>query len=106
MTRAPTQADMVRPYTLAEVAARWGCHKDTVRGLIRAGKLPCLRVTPRKVLISAADVDAYERTVRVGSLSLEGVGIQAGIGSSSGQMAGDLSDAALARLTRNRLNAS
>lgn len=57
------------PLTIDEVAERWHYSADSVRRLIRAGKLPCIRVGPRKVLVPFEDVEAYEQTARLASLS-------------------------------------
>jgi excisionase family DNA binding protein len=97
---------MNAPYTLAELAGRWHCHKDTVRGLIRAGRLPCLRITPRKLLVPAAAVEEYERTALEGSWPQAGLATQASAGSSSGAKTDALSASLQGRLIRSRLNAS
>lgn len=60
-----------RPLTIEEVAERWDYSKDSVRRLIRGGKLPCIRVGPRKVLVPFSDVEEYERTARL-DLSIQG----------------------------------
>ena len=89
------------PYTLAELAARWHCHRATVRSLIRQGKLACLRISPQKILVPAAAVDAYERTVQEGSWPQEGQETPANDGSSSGPRKVGLSASQLGRLTRS-----
>lgn len=57
------------PLTIAEVAERWHYSEDSVRRLIRAEKLGCIRVGPRKLLVPFEDVEEYERTARLGSSS-------------------------------------
>ena len=44
---------------------RWGVHIESVRRMIREGKLPAIRVGPRRLRISVADIEAYEASNRV-----------------------------------------
>jgi excisionase family DNA binding protein len=47
------------PYSVASLAARWGCHQSVVRRLIRKGVLQSFPVGAL-IRISAAEVERYE----------------------------------------------
>ena len=53
MSNAPTLL------TTNEVAARLGVHRRMVERLVRSGDLPCVRIAPRSLRFSAADIDAF-----------------------------------------------
>ena len=53
------RAEAERPYSVATLAARWGCHPDVVRRLIRKGDLKSFRVGAL-IRISRAEVERYE----------------------------------------------
>ncbi|MBF0529188.1 MAG: helix-turn-helix domain-containing protein [Deltaproteobacteria bacterium] len=46
--------------TVKDLAARFGCHPESVRRLVRSGKLSCFRVG-RAMRFRAEDVEAYEK---------------------------------------------
>jgi excisionase family DNA binding protein len=46
-------------FTLKTLAARWGCHRRTIMGLIKEGKLRSFRVGTL-VRVSTAEVERYE----------------------------------------------
>lgn len=72
------------PLTIDEVAERWRYSTDSVRRLIRAGKLACLKIGPRKTLVPLAAVEEYEQTALRVSLNREGQTIEtATLGQSS-----------------------
>mgnify|MGYP003395691284 CR=1 FL=1 len=54
------------PYTIDELAQRWGVHTETVLRKIRNGELACIEISARNLLVPANDVREYEgaRTVR------------------------------------------
>ncbi|RJE82968.1 DNA-binding protein [Paracoccus onubensis] len=52
-------AEPARPYTPDQLAERWGCSGETVRSLIRTGKLSAFRVG-RMMRITQATVEEYE----------------------------------------------
>ncbi|RIV79789.1 DNA-binding protein [Pelagerythrobacter aerophilus] len=48
-----------RPYSVAQLAERWGCSEGLVYKLIRSGDLQCFR-PGALIRISAAEVERYE----------------------------------------------
>ena len=50
----------VRPYSVAQLADRWGCSGNVVRKLINQGELQFFRIGTL-IRISAAEVQRYER---------------------------------------------
>lgn len=56
-----------RPLTIAEVAERWQCSRDTVRNRIRTGALKCLRLSARMVRVLPEHIAEYEQTAHLGS---------------------------------------
>lgn len=52
---------MLAPRHLApkELAWLWGCHPKTVRRLIRAGRLPAVRLGPRLTFVTEVDAAAF-----------------------------------------------
>jgi excisionase family DNA binding protein len=69
--------------TIAEVAARWKCSRDTVERLIRNGKLKCQDLSDRVIRVPLWAVEEYERTAVRGSADPENPGTQADPTSSS-----------------------
>lgn len=51
----------VRPYSIAQLADRWGCSDSIVRKLINKGELQCFRIGIL-IRIPAAEVQRYEAT--------------------------------------------
>lgn len=49
-------------WTVAQTAEYLGCSEDTVRRLIRAGKIPAVNVSARLTRIFPEDVDVYLRS--------------------------------------------
>mgnify|MGYP003383515834 CR=1 FL=1 len=49
----------VRPYSIAQLADRWGCSDSMVRKLINTGELQCFRIGIL-IRIPAAEVQRYE----------------------------------------------
>lgn len=49
----------VRPYSIAQLADRWGCSDSMVRKLINQGKLQCFRIG-NLTRIAAAEVQRFE----------------------------------------------
>jgi excisionase family DNA binding protein len=47
-------------FTIDELAARWGCQRNTVAAAIKAGRLRAFKVNARRYRISAAEVARYE----------------------------------------------
>lgn len=50
----------VRPYSVAQLADRWGCSGNVVRKLINDGKLQCFKIGAL-IRISASEVERYEK---------------------------------------------
>ena len=50
--------------TPAQLHKRWGFHCESIRRLIRQGRLPAMRIG-RRLLIAEADVLAFENSHRV-----------------------------------------
>lgn len=50
----------VRPYSVAQLAERWGCSGNVVRKLINQGELQCFKIGAL-IRISAAEVERYEK---------------------------------------------
>lgn len=55
-----SQADDNRPYSVAQLAARWDCSDSMVRKLIAQGRLQTFRIGVL-IRISAAEVERYEK---------------------------------------------
>ncbi|WP_420029731.1 excisionase family DNA-binding protein [Rhodovulum sulfidophilum] len=53
-------AEPQRPYTPDMLAERWGCSGETVRAMIRDGRLPAFRVGGRLLRVSAQTVKDFE----------------------------------------------
>lgn len=51
----------VRPYSVAQLADRWGCSGNVVRKLINQGELACFRIGTL-IRIAAAEVARFEAT--------------------------------------------
>jgi excisionase family DNA binding protein len=47
--------------TIAAVADRWNCSRDTVERRIKSGHLPAVRVGGKTLRIDLADLEIYER---------------------------------------------
>lgn len=56
---APQVHETPRPFSVPQLAERWGCSQGLIRKLIRAGDLPCFR-PGNLIRISAAEVERYE----------------------------------------------
>lgn len=69
-----------RPYTLQSLANRWGCSAESVRLMVKAGRLPHFRVG-RMIRIAARVVEDIETCENTGS-----GGLEAALSSPSGQM--------------------
>ena len=54
-----TEEDRRRPFTPDTLAERWRCSAETIRGMIRRGELPAVRIG-RVMRIPADVVDAHE----------------------------------------------
>ncbi len=52
----------VRPYSVAQLADRWGCSDSMIRKLINQGQLKCFRLGSL-IRIAATEVAAYEARV-------------------------------------------
>lgn len=52
----------VRPYSIAQLADRWGCSDSMIRKLIKQGELTCFRIGAL-MRIAAAEVERFEKTV-------------------------------------------
>ena len=50
----------VRPYSIAQLADRWGCSDSMVRKLINQGQLQTFRIGAL-IRVSAAEVERYEK---------------------------------------------
>jgi excisionase family DNA binding protein len=50
----------VRPYSIAQLADRWGCSDSMIRKLINQGELQTFRIGAL-IRISAAEVERYEK---------------------------------------------
>lgn len=50
----------VRPYSIAQLAERWGCSDSMIRKLINLGELQSFRIGAL-IRISAAEVERYEK---------------------------------------------
>ncbi len=48
-----------RPYSVPQLAERWGCSEGLIRKLINTGELQCFR-PGALIRISAAEVERYE----------------------------------------------
>lgn len=46
-----------------EICARWGLHSETIRRLIRAGKLPAIYIG-RLIRVRVSDLEAFENSQR------------------------------------------
>lgn len=46
--------------SVQDVAVRWGLSYNTVRDVIRGGKLPAARLGGRRFRVDLSDVEAYE----------------------------------------------
>lgn len=51
--------DQPRPYSVPQLAARWGCSDGLIYKLIREGRLQCFR-PGTLIRIPAAEVERYE----------------------------------------------
>jgi excisionase family DNA binding protein len=61
MTAADTTA-APEYLSLAQAQARFGVHRRTLAKLIHAGRLPAYRPGCRRMLVAAAEVEAYIRS--------------------------------------------
>lgn len=52
----------VRPYSIAQLADRWGCSDSMIRKLIKNGELQCFRIGVL-MRIAAAEVERFEKAV-------------------------------------------
>ena len=50
----------VRPYSIAQLAERWGCSDSMIRKLINQGRLQTFRIGAL-IRVSAAEVERYEK---------------------------------------------
>ncbi len=55
------QPNYLRP---AQLSQRWGFHAESIRRMIRQGRLPAVRIGKR-LLISQTEVDAFEANHRL-----------------------------------------
>jgi excisionase family DNA binding protein len=56
-----SESSYLRP---AQLSQRWGFHAESVRRMIRQGRLPAVRIGKR-LLISQTEVDAFEANHRL-----------------------------------------
>lgn len=78
-----TAAVSPRPYTIKQLAERWQCSRDSVERLIKDGKLPCLKLSPKVIRIPAAVVEEFEQTAALASSDPANPAIPAGQTSTS-----------------------
>ena len=83
-----------RPYTAEMLAERWECSAETVRQMIRDGRLPAFRVG-RMMRVTQQVVEQYE----CGIIGSEGSRVAS---SSCGTKQTDRGDVIALRLTRSR----
>lgn len=50
----------VRPYSVAQLADRWGCSGNVVRKLINQGELQCFKIGAL-IRVAAAEVERFEK---------------------------------------------
>lgn len=62
--------DIEGDYTIAQVAKKFGVHKNTVSNWIRDGILPAYRVGARTVRIRRADVESVATPFKAGERGL------------------------------------
>ena len=78
-----------RPLTIAEVAERWQCSRDTVEHRIKTGKLKCLKLGPKLTRVTLEQIAEYEQTVALDLSHRVGEEIRReSTGASSGQSEG------------------
>ncbi|QUM70831.1 helix-turn-helix domain-containing protein [Sphingopyxis granuli] len=51
----------IRPYSVPQLAERWGCSDSMIRKLINLGELKCFRIGAL-IRIAAAEVERFETT--------------------------------------------
>lgn len=51
----------IRPYSIPQLAERWGCSDSMIRKLIKQGQLQCFRIGAL-MRIAAAEVERFEKT--------------------------------------------
>ena len=76
-----------RPYSVPQLAERWGCSEGLVRKLIRSGDLQCFR-PGALIRISAAEVERYECQVSQQSSPTRSNGSSGATSSFGGKTAG------------------
>lgn len=59
-----TLSNYLRP---AQLRQRWGFHTESIRRMIRQGRLPAIRIGKR-LLVANADVEAFEHNHRIPSI--------------------------------------
>jgi len=65
----------VRPYSIPQLADRWGCSDSMIRKLIKQGELTCFRIGVL-MRISAAEVQRFEAIVAAPPVAVEPVQIE------------------------------
>ncbi len=63
-----SESSYLRPYHLRQ---RWGFTTEAIRGMVRQGRLPAVRIGKR-LLIDPVDVEAFETEGRVTSKEISG----------------------------------
>jgi len=48
-----------------QIHFRWSCHEESIRRMIRNGRLPAIRFGNRRLRVAMADVEAYEASNRI-----------------------------------------
>lgn len=56
---APSNIPLARPFSVPQLAHRWGCSEGLIRKMIRDGRLQCFR-PGTLIRISAAEVERFE----------------------------------------------
>lgn len=56
---APANIQLARPFSVPQLAHRWGCSEGLIRKMIRDGRLQCFR-PGTLIRISAAEVERFE----------------------------------------------
>jgi excisionase family DNA binding protein len=60
-----TREDLTKTHlSIAELAARWGCHALTIRRRIKRGEIAALRLSRQLVRIEVAEIERIEKEAR------------------------------------------
>ncbi len=54
----------MKPYSVATLANRWGCHASVIRRMIRAGKIAVFRVGDL-IRIAHSEVESWEKSAKI-----------------------------------------